>query len=90
MPSPPAFLSENGCETVVDICDQSEGTCGLRAAPFGWHCLSFNWAEEWLLPFTQLKIIQYGIVLHRKYFRPVQPFGNFDDFQYAYLDLSES
>ena len=37
----PAFLSEKGYETDVDICDQKEGTCGLRAAPFGWHSLSF-------------------------------------------------
>ena len=48
VPSPLAFLSEKVMKTDAYICDQKEGTCGLRSAPFGWHCLSFTWAEEWL------------------------------------------
>ena len=41
-----------------------------------------------LLPLTQLKIIQYGIVQHRKYLHPVPPFDDYDDFQYDHLEMS--
>jgi hypothetical protein len=46
VPSPQPF-SQKSWRTAVDIYDRKEGTCGLRAAPFGWHYLSFIWAEEW-------------------------------------------